>query len=126
MTAVPESSPSAVDLTPYVPRVVVDWLRTDPEARRRELEGTLAFVDISGFTAMNERLARKGKLGAEEVTEVMNRTFERLLDVAYARCFRQEPRHRPRGRRDVRARAYARRGGASGRAHRRRRLGAGT
>jgi class 3 adenylate cyclase/tetratricopeptide (TPR) repeat protein len=84
MTAVPESSPSAVDLTPYVPRVVVDWLREDPEARRRELEGTLAFVDISGFTALNERLARKGKLGAEEVTEVMNRTFERLLDVAYA------------------------------------------
>src|SRR6185312_5985825 len=26
----------------------------------------------------------KGKLGAEEVTEVMNRTFERLLDVAYS------------------------------------------
>ncbi len=84
MTAVPETSSSSVDLTPYVPRVVVDWLRADPEARRRELEGTLAFVDISGFTAMNERLAQKGKLGAEEVTEVMNRTFERLLDVAYA------------------------------------------
>ncbi len=84
MTAVPETSSSAVDLTPYVPRVVVDWLRADPEARRRQLEGTLAFVDISGFTAMNERLAQKGKLGAEEVTEVMNRTFERLLDVAYA------------------------------------------
>ena len=83
MTAVPETTPP-VDLTPFVPRVVVDWLRADPEARRRELEGTLAFVDISGFTALNERLAEKGKLGAEEVTEVMNRTFERLLDVAYA------------------------------------------
>ena len=84
MTAVPETSPPPVDLTPYVPRVVVDWLRAEPDARRRELEGTLAFVDISGFTAMSERLAQKGKLGAEEVTEVMNRTFERLLDVAYA------------------------------------------
>ena len=41
-------------------------------------------MDISGFTAMSERLAEKGKLGAEEVTEVMNRTFERLLDVSYA------------------------------------------
>jgi len=71
-------------LTPFVPRVVVDWLRVDPDARHRRLEGTLAFVDISGFTALNERLAQKGKLGAEEVTEVMNRTFERLLDVAYA------------------------------------------
>ena len=84
MTAVPETSSSSVDLTPFVPRVVVDWLRAAPAARHRRLEGTLAFVDISGFTALNERLAQKGKLGAEEVTEVMNRTFERLLDVAYA------------------------------------------
>ena len=83
MTAIPESSPATIDLTPFVPRVVVDWLRADARALRRELEGTLAFVDISGFTALNERLAQKGKLGAEEVTEVMNRTFERLLDVAY-------------------------------------------
>jgi class 3 adenylate cyclase/tetratricopeptide (TPR) repeat protein len=83
VTAVPESTSSSVDLTPYVPRVVVDWLRAEPEARRRELPGTLVFVDISGFTAMSERLAQKGKLGAEEVTEVMNRTFSRLLDVAY-------------------------------------------
>ena len=77
VTAVPETSSSSVDLTPFVPRVVVDWLRAEPEARHRRLEGTLAFVDISGFTALNERLAQKGKLGAEEVTEVMNRTFER-------------------------------------------------
>jgi class 3 adenylate cyclase/tetratricopeptide (TPR) repeat protein len=81
---VPETTSTAVDLTPYVPRVVVDWLRTSQEARRRELEGTLAFVDISGFTAMSERLAQKGKLGAEEVTDVMNMVFARLLDVAYA------------------------------------------
>ncbi|HSC50705.1 MAG TPA: AAA family ATPase, partial [Gaiellaceae bacterium] len=84
MSAVPESSPPTVDLTPFVPRVVVDWLRADAESLTRRLEGTLAFVDISGFTALNERLAQKGKLGAEEVTEVMNRTFERLLDEAYA------------------------------------------
>src|SRR5437764_1455567 len=71
-------------LPPFVPRVVVDWLREAPEARRRELEGTLVFVDISGFTAMSERLATKGKLGAEEVTDVMNLVFARLLDVAYA------------------------------------------
>ena len=81
--AVPETA-TPVDFTPFVPRVVLDWLRESPDARRRELEGTLAFVDISGFTAMSERLATKGKLGAEEVTEVMNFVFARLLDVAYA------------------------------------------
>jgi class 3 adenylate cyclase/tetratricopeptide (TPR) repeat protein len=86
VTAIPETTEAKApaDLTPFVPRVVVDWLRAEPEARRRELEGTLVFVDISGFTAMSERLAQKGKVGAEEVTEVMNLVFARLLEVAYA------------------------------------------
>jgi len=84
VTAIPETTEAPADLTPLVPRVVIDWLRAEPEARRRELEGTLVFVDISGFTAMSERLAQKGKVGAEEVTEVMNLVFARLLDVAYA------------------------------------------
>ena len=44
----------------------------------------MAFVDVSGFTSLSERLATKGRAGAEEVTEVMNATFARLLDVAYA------------------------------------------
>ena len=44
----------------------------------------MAFVDISGFTAMSEKLATEGKAGAEQVTEVMNATFEALLEVAYA------------------------------------------
>jgi len=68
---------------PYVPRLVVEWLRRDPEATFHTLDGTLVFVDISGFTAMSERLSSRGKAGAEEVTEVMNATFARLLDVAY-------------------------------------------
>jgi class 3 adenylate cyclase/tetratricopeptide (TPR) repeat protein len=70
-------------LVPYLPRVCVDWLRAAPAARRRSLEGTMAFVDVSGFTAMSERLAPKGKLGAEEVTDVMSATFTQLLAVAY-------------------------------------------
>ena len=81
--AVPETA-TPVDFTPFVPRVVLDWLLDSPDVHRRELQGTLAFVDISGFTAMSERLAQKGKLGAEEVTEVMNFVFARLLGVAYA------------------------------------------
>jgi class 3 adenylate cyclase/tetratricopeptide (TPR) repeat protein len=44
----------------------------------------MAFVDVSGFTPLSERLATKGRVGAEDVTEVMNATFARLLDVAYA------------------------------------------
>ncbi len=50
----------------------------------REVDGTIVFVDISGFTKMSERLARKGRVGAEEVTEVLGAVFARLLSVAYA------------------------------------------
>src|SRR5579884_3624777 len=80
---VTEATASAV-LTPFAPRLVVEWLRDEPGTAHRSVDGTLAFVDISGFTAMSERLSSRGKAGAEEVTEVMNATFEALLEVAYA------------------------------------------
>jgi class 3 adenylate cyclase len=51
--------------------------------RARQVNGSLVFMDISGFTAMSERLAKKGKIGAEEVTEVMDAIFTRLLAAAY-------------------------------------------
>ena len=44
----------------------------------------MVFVDISGFTKMSERLARHGKVGAEEVTDVIDNTFGRLLPSAYS------------------------------------------
>ena len=73
---------SSTKLTPYVATIAIEWLRSTPEQRARELEGTMAFVDISGFTAMSERLAGQGRAGAEEVNEVMNETFGHLLGVA--------------------------------------------
>ncbi|MEX2211076.1 MAG: tetratricopeptide repeat protein [Gaiellaceae bacterium] len=71
-------------LTPYVPRLVIEWALEAPETRVLVREGTLAFVDISGFTAMSEALSSRGKAGAEEVTGVMNATFASLLELAYA------------------------------------------
>ena len=84
MTLLGEESHIATDFTPYVPRLVIEWLAENPDREWREVEGTMAFVDISGFTAMSERLATEGKAGAEQVTEVMNATFDALLRVAYA------------------------------------------
>ena len=77
-------SPTAADLVPFIPRLTLEWLRDNPERDWIEVEGTLAFIDISGFTAMSERLSSRGRAGAEEVTGVMNATFEALLTVAYA------------------------------------------
>ncbi len=78
-----ESTASA-ELVSFVPRLTLDWLRDQPDTLWREVDGTLAFVDISGFTAMSERLSSLGRAGAEEVTEIMNATFAALLAVAYA------------------------------------------
>jgi len=70
-------------LRPYVPRLVVDWLRDRPADTWQEVEGSLAFVDISGFTKLTEKLARRGRVGAEEMSDTLSATFSSLLSVAY-------------------------------------------
>ncbi len=85
-TSVPNSGidPEESDfLRPYVPRLVVEWLRNTPDALHREVEASLVFVDISGFTALTERLARKGKVGAELMRDTLDGVFTALLDEAY-------------------------------------------
>lgn len=70
-------------LKPYVPRLVIEWMRTTPDALHREREATLVFVDISGFTALTERLAKRGKIGAELMRDTLDDIFRALLDEAY-------------------------------------------
>ena len=48
------------------------------------MNGTVVFVDISGFTKLSERLAKHGKEGAEQVTEAIETCFTDLLAVAYS------------------------------------------
>jgi class 3 adenylate cyclase/tetratricopeptide (TPR) repeat protein len=74
---------SAEILRAYAPRLLIRWLAEQPHLSFRTLEGSMLFVDISGFTKMSERLARHGKVGAEEVTDVLGAVFSRLLAVAY-------------------------------------------
>jgi class 3 adenylate cyclase/tetratricopeptide (TPR) repeat protein len=70
-------------LTPYVARLVVEWLRDTPDVTYRSINGTAVFADISGFTNLTEKLARRGKVGAEEMGDVLNAIFEQLLAAAY-------------------------------------------
>jgi len=44
--------------------------------------GTLVMADITGFTPLSERLAARGKEGAELLTQIINAYFQRLLDAA--------------------------------------------
>src|SRR5436190_12222865 len=70
-------------LKPYVPRLLIEWIRDSPESAYRAVDGSLVFVDISGFTALTERLARQGKIGAELMRDTLDGVFTALLDEAY-------------------------------------------
>jgi class 3 adenylate cyclase/tetratricopeptide (TPR) repeat protein len=69
-------------LLPYVPRLLLGWAPTGDDERHMRVSGSLAFVDISGFTRLTERLARKGKVGAEEMSDILSATFAGLLAEA--------------------------------------------
>lgn len=68
----------------YLPRPVIHWLADDPAAAVRQVEGTLVFADVSGFTALSERLAKQGRIGAEILADTISACFARLLGAAYS------------------------------------------
>ena len=69
-------------LLPYVSSLHAAWLADGSAPSWREVPGTLVFADVSGFTPLAERLARQGKVGAEELTDTLNTVFRELLDIA--------------------------------------------
>jgi len=75
--------PGWAALAPYVPRLVIDWLADLEAPTHRTVAGTCVFADVSGFTALTERLAANGKAGAEEMGDLLNTIFEPLLFAAY-------------------------------------------
>lgn len=75
------------DLRCYSPSLLLDWDdAAGAPTRHRAVEGTLVFADVSGFTRLSEALAKAGgKIGAEQMTDVINSLFGDLLLVAAAR-----------------------------------------
>src|SRR5829696_2877240 len=75
---------AARDLHAYVPNIVLRHLVETPDEPVRVVDGTLLFADISGFTQLSERLARRrGRQGAEELVDVLGAAFAELLAEAY-------------------------------------------
>jgi hypothetical protein len=62
-----------------LPALARSWPAGSPY---RQLDATLVSVDLSGFTALSERLAQKGKAGAEELILVVSGCFEGLIRIA--------------------------------------------
>ena len=69
-------------LEPYVPRLVRTWDGVRGGVDAIEVDGTLVSVDLSGFTALSERLAAKGRAGAEELILLISGVYEGLIGIA--------------------------------------------
>jgi class 3 adenylate cyclase/tetratricopeptide (TPR) repeat protein len=73
-------------LASYLPRALLARLARAPiEVLSETVECTMVFADVSGFTRLSERLARRGKEGAEELVDVINGCFSALLAEADGR-----------------------------------------
>jgi class 3 adenylate cyclase/tetratricopeptide (TPR) repeat protein len=66
-----------------VPQLAVE-MAAQPGNHHQQIDGSMLSADISGFTALSEKLAGKGKAGAEEITQLINICFTELIDAAYA------------------------------------------
>jgi class 3 adenylate cyclase/tetratricopeptide (TPR) repeat protein len=76
---------SITDLRRHVPRIVLEWDDIAPGQQYQQVDASLVFADISGFTALTERLAVRGRMGAEELIETLNRVFGAMLAQAAIR-----------------------------------------
>ena len=82
------SQPVLDTIASYLPALVVRRLVADPTPiplpSCDEQQAAVLFADISGFTALTERLAARGAAGAEQLTGLLNTYFGRLIDIVTA------------------------------------------
>jgi class 3 adenylate cyclase/tetratricopeptide (TPR) repeat protein len=69
----------------YVSDLALAVFESAPVPGWTEVDGTLAFFDISGFTKLTERLAGLGRSGAEHINDVLNTVFRGLIDEVFRR-----------------------------------------
>ncbi len=69
----------------YVPRIIRRRFERNPEPLTTPVEsvfqGAILFIDISGFTALNERLSKLGPGGPEQVSKHLNTYFGQLIEA---------------------------------------------
>lgn len=70
-------------ISTYLPADLVQEKVKDPrvESGGKMTGGCLLFSDVSGFTALSEKLADKGPKGAEALTDIINRYFTEMIDI---------------------------------------------
>lgn len=84
-------APEVQELSDQLTRIYQAMLSYLPSGIRRhgsklasglKVEQTVLVADVTGFTAMSEKLSRIGKEGAEEVTNIINSYFSPLVKIA--------------------------------------------
>ena len=74
-------------LASYVPRLIQKRVAENPRPidspLAKDFQAAVLFADISGFTALTERLAEKGTAGVETLAHILNDYFGQLIDVVY-------------------------------------------
>ena len=70
----------------FLPRIVIERFQKPPMALPskpfcRVLSTAVMFADVSGFTAMTERLAKRGDEGAELLSTMLNAYLEQLIQI---------------------------------------------
>jgi len=70
-------------LASYVPHLVASWEPPVDGPAWIQIDGTLLSADISGFTALSEKLAGLGREGAEELTNILNGCFEPMIEAVH-------------------------------------------
>src|SRR6266511_2782712 len=74
-------------LASYVPRLIQKRVAQNPipidSPLAKDFQAAVMFADISGFTALTERLAEKGTAGVETLARILNDYFGQLIDLVY-------------------------------------------
>src|SRR6185503_6634355 len=74
-------------LASYVPQLIQKRVIANPSPIEspvaEEFQAAVLFADISGFTALTERLAEKGPTGVEALARILNEYFGQLIDIIH-------------------------------------------
>ncbi len=89
MPSKPAQRQALLRLARLIPRNLLDYLIESGGRDATEYgyngEAAVLFADVSGFTALSERLAKLGRIGAEEITRLLNRFFGEMIGVVEER-----------------------------------------
>jgi class 3 adenylate cyclase/tetratricopeptide (TPR) repeat protein len=78
-------TPDGLPLEAFVPTLIRQRIALDPspptEPTVEHFRAALLLADLSGFSGLAEKLAQRGPRGAEDLKDVLNSVFGRLVDL---------------------------------------------